>query len=353
MPPGLASLRQPGIAAALGAALLFGAGTPLAKALLASVSPWMLAGLLYLGSGVGLALLRAARRAPRVQLPRGQWRWLAGAVLAGGVVAPVLLMFGLARMPASGASLLLNAEAVFTALLAWFAFRENFDRRIALGMLAIVAGALVLGWPGEARFGEAWPALAVLGACLAWAIDNNLTRKVALNDAAWIASVKGLAAGAVNLASAFALGSRLPAVPALAGAMALGFVAYGISLALFVVGLRHLGTARTGAYFSVAPFFGATVAVALLGEAVDTRLLLAAGLMAVGVWLHLSERHLHRHTHEALAHEHEHAHDDDDAHHRHAHPPGAAGLRHTHWHRHEPLAHAHAHYPDEHHRHVH
>jgi len=344
-------LRQPGIAAALGAALLFGAGTPLAKALLDSVSPWMLAGLLYLGSGIGLTLLRLAQRAPRVQLPHGQWRWLAAAVLAGGVVAPVLLMFGLTRMPASGASLLLNAEGVFTALLAWLAFRENFDRRIAVGMLAIVAGAAVLSWPGEARFGDAWPALAVLGACAAWAIDNNLTRKVALNDAAWIASVKGLAAGAVNLTLAFGLGSRLPAWPALAGAMVLGFVAYGISLALFVVSLRHLGTARTGAYFSVAPFFGALLALLWMGDAVDPRLLTAGALMALGIGLHLSERHIHRHTHAPLAHVHEHVH---DAHHQHDHGDGIeAEVRHTHPHRHEPLAHAHAHYPDEHHRHAH
>lgn len=197
-------------------------------------------------------------------------------------------MFGLARMPASGASLLLNAEGVFTALLAWFAFRENFDRRIAIGMLAIVAGAAVLSWPGEARFGDAWPALAVLGACLAWGIDNNLTRKVALNDATWIAAVKGLAAGAVNLLLALWVGSALPAAPTLAGGLVLGLAAYGISLALFVVGLRHLGTARTGAYFSVAPFFGAVLAVLGLGEPVATGLLVAGGLMALGVWLHLT-----------------------------------------------------------------
>ena len=139
--------------------------------------------------------------------------WLFGAVLAGGGVGPVLLMFGLAGMPASGASLLLNAEGVFTALLAWFVFKENFDRRIALGMLAIVAGALVLSWPGDAQFGNLWPALAVLGACLSWGIDNNLTRKVSLADAGWIAMVKGLAAGAVNLALAFSLGAALPALP--------------------------------------------------------------------------------------------------------------------------------------------
>ncbi len=344
------ALSQPGVAAALVAAALFGAGTPLAKLLLADVSPWMLAGLLYLGSGIGLTLWRLIRRTPKVKLPPRDRLWLAGAVLAGGVVGPVLLMFGLSRMPASAASLLLNAEAVFTALLAWFIFRENFDRRIATGMLAIVAGAVALSWPGQARFGEAWPALAVLAACLAWAIDNNLTRKVALNNATWIAAVKGLAAGAVNLLLALGAGSALPAAPAFAGGLALGFAAYGISLALFVVGLRHLGTARTGAYFSVAPFFGAVLAVAWLEEPVTPSLLVASSLMALGVWLHLTEQHAHVHKHETIEHEHEHEHDE---HHAHVHAAGDAALRHSHRHRHEVLTHTHSHYPDEHHRHSH
>ena len=259
--------RQPGVPAALGAALLFGAGTPLAKWLLDAVSPWTLAGLLYFGSGVGLTLYRRLIRAPAVRLPRNELTWFAGAVLTGGIVGPVLLMIGLTGMPASGASLLLNAEGALTALLAWFAFRENFDRRIALGLGAIVAGAIVLGWPGEARFAGLWPALAVLGACLAWSIDNNLTRKISLVDATWIASVKGLISGTVNLILAFLLGASMPALPNLAGAMAVGLLAYGVSLVLFVVGLRHLGTARTSAYFSVAPFFGAVMAV-LMGDPV-------------------------------------------------------------------------------------
>ncbi len=161
-------LGQTGVLAALGAALLFGAGTPLAKALLASTDAWLLAGLLYLGSGVGLTLYRVATRAPSARLPRGEVAWFGGAILAGGVTGPVLLMFGLTGMPASGASLLLNAEGVFTALLAWFAFKENFDRRIALGMALIVLGALALSWPGEARFAGLWPMLAILGAGFAW-----------------------------------------------------------------------------------------------------------------------------------------------------------------------------------------
>ena len=341
---------RPGIGAALLAAALFGAGTPVAKQLLAEVGPWMLAALLYLGSGLGLTLLRRVRRAPALHLPTRERFWLAGAVLAGGGIAPVLLMLGLTRLPASDTSLLLNAEGVFTALLAWFAFRENFDRRVAAGMLAIVAGAVLLSWPGEARFDAARPALAVLGACLAWALDNNLTRKVALGDATAIAAVKGLAAGAVNLGIALARGDTLPPWPALSGALVLGFAAYGVSLALFVVALRHLGTARTGAYFSVAPFFGALLALVWLGEPPSAPLLGAGALMALGVWLHLSERHEHEHLHEALEHDHEHEH---DAHHAHEHDGAATPVRHSHPHRHAPLRHSHAHFPDAHHRHRH
>jgi drug/metabolite transporter (DMT)-like permease len=339
-----------GVAAALGAALLFGAGTPLAKLLLRDVSPWLLAGMLYFGSGLGLALYRRLVSAAAVRLPQNEVVWFGGAILAGGIVGPVLLMIGLTGMPASGASLLLNAEGVFTALLAWFAFKENFDGRIALGMAAIVAGAAVLSWPGEARFTGLWPTLAILGACFAWGVDNNLTRKISLTDATWIASVKGLVSGAVNLMLALSLGASLPALPNLAGAMVVGLLAYGVSLALFVVGLRHLGTARTGAYFSVAPFFGALLAV-LMGEVVTLPLVVAGALMALGTWLHLTERHEHQHAHPALRHDHEHVHDE---HHQHEHDvPVAPDVKHRHPHWHQPQVHLHPHFPDAHHRHEH
>lgn len=343
-------LRQPGVPAALGAAILFGAGTPLAKLLLHAVSPWLLAGLLYLGSGIGLGLYRYFSKAPAVRLPRHELPWFAAAIVAGGIVGPLLLMLGLARMPAAGASLLLNAEGVFTTLLAWFVFKENCDRRIALGMLAIMAGAVVLSWSGEARFAGVWPALAILGACFAWGIDNNLTRKVSLTDATWIASVKGLVAGSVNLALAFMLGATVPPLPNLGGALLVGFLAYGVSLALFVVGLRHLGTARTGAYFSVAPFIGALLALAM-GEPLTPTLLVAGALMGLGIWLHLTEQHDHPHAHAALAHDHVHSH---DGHHQHAHDaPVAPGTSHRHWHRHTPITHSHSHFPDAHHHHRH
>ncbi|MBT9455421.1 MAG: DMT family transporter [Burkholderiaceae bacterium] len=349
---------DPGVAAALAAAVLFGASTPLAKPLLSQTSPWLLAALLYLGSGLGLWLLRRLRKAPAVCLEAGERWWLAGAIVAGGMVAPVLLMLGLARMPASGVSLLLNAEGVATALLAWFAFKENFDRRIALGMLAIVAGSVVLTWPGaEAARGGIerwWPSLAVLAACLAWGLDNNLTRKVSLTDASYIAMSKGLAAGATNLVLALIAGAQWPGAGTVLAAGLLGFASYGASLVLFVLGLRHLGTARTGAYFSVAPFIGALLSILLLGEPVTGPLLLAGLLMAIGVALHLTERHEHEHRHEPMEHEHTHVHGTGDLHHAHEHdPPVPPGTRHRHGHRHEPMTHSHGHFPDAHHRHEH
>lgn len=345
---------SPGVLATLLAAALFGAGTPLAKLLLAQASPWLLAALLYLGSGVGLFVLRLLRSSPPVELPHGQGKWLAGAVVSGGMVGPVLLMVGLSGMPASSVSLLLNAEGVLTALMAWFVFRENFDKRIALGMVAIVAGGVVLSWPAQARFEELWPALAVLGACLAWAVDNNLTRKVALSDASFIAMVKGLVAGASNLVLALALGAQWPGAVTVVAAGLLGFASYGASLALFVIGLRHLGSARTGAYFSIAPFVGAALAIALLDETLSWPLLVAGALMAVGLWLHLTESHQHFHTHEPLEHSHMHDHGSGDPHHAHAHDePSAPGTRHAHFHRHAAIAHTHAHFPDAHHRHSH
>lgn len=346
------TLRNAGVQAGIASAVLFGAGTPAAKQLLGEVSPWLLAGLLYVGSGFGLGLYRIVRRLPRVRLAREERLPLAGAVLFGGLLGPVLLMAGLAGMPASGASLLLNAEGVFTALLAWFVFRENVDRRIALGMAAIVGGAVVLAVPaGGVEFGSGWSSLAVLGACLCWGVDNNLTRKVALTDATWLAAVKGAVAGPVNLVLAFLLGATMPQATSVVAAMGVGLVAYGVSLVLFIVAMREVGTARAGAYFSVAPFFGAIVALGL-GEPLTAPLLVAAALMALGVWLHLSERHEHEHTHVAVRHDHWHRHDDGHHHHPHT-EPVAGGTWHRHEHVHEAVTHTHPHFPDSDHRHTH
>jgi drug/metabolite transporter (DMT)-like permease len=342
-----------GAALALVAAALFGASTPFAKLLLADVHPWLLAAVLYLGSGLGLLAGRVVgRRAAQERSLRGaEWLWLGAAILAGGIVAPVLLTYGLAQASGSAASLLLNLEGVFTALLAWFVFRENFDRRIAIGMAVIVAGAAVLSWPTESVTTSLAGFAAIAAACVAWALDNNLTRKVSLGDPVQIAMLKGLVAGAVNLAIALGQGAALPPAGALLATGCVGFLGYGLSLVLFVMALRHVGTARTGAYFSTAPFVGAGVSVLVLREPFDIQLVLAGALMAIGVWLHLTERHAHEHEHEPMVHSHRHRH---DTHHQHAHgPDDPSGEPHTHQHAHARLRHSHAHMPDAHHRHWH
>lgn len=336
------------------AAALFGVSTPFAKQLLGEVPPILLAGLLYLGSGIGLLIARLIRDHGwrSVKMPSAELPWLAGAIGFGGIVGPVLLMFGLNRSSAAAASLLLNLESVLTAVLAWVVFRENADRRIVIGMLLIVAGGVVLSWPSGSVSGHDWLGpLAIAGACACWAIDNNLTRKVSASDPLFIAGSKGLVAGAVNTALAVFTGSVFPGADVVAAAMALGLVGYGVSLVCFVVALRGLGAARTGAYFSTAPFLGAAVAIVFFGDTASISFLIAAALMSVGVWLHLTEQHVHTHTHEPLAHEHPHVHDE---HHQHDHDfPWDGQVPHTHPHRHAPVTHRHPHYPDIHHRHRH
>lgn len=340
---------------ALFAALLFGASTPAAKGLLVALPPQVLAGLLYLGSGLGLGVLWLWRHqggsSAEAPLSRHDLPWLSGAILFGGILAPLLLLAGLLHTPASAASLLLNLEAALTALLAWVVFRENVDRRVALGMLVIVLGGALLVWEGRPAWGGLFGPLAIAGACACWAIDNNFTQKVSSSDPIQIAALKGGVAGVVNLAIGLVMSGALPTLPSALAALVLGFFGYGVSLVLFVLALRHLGTARTSAYFSTAPFIGAILSVILWREPLTPFLLAGGALMGVGVWLHLSERHLHMHTHELLSHSHGHVHDE---HHQHAHGPAdAPGEPHTHAHTHEPLVHSHPHYPDIHHRHAH
>jgi drug/metabolite transporter (DMT)-like permease len=348
---------SPGILFALASAVLFGASTPMAKLLLgAGVDPWLLAGLLYLFSGLGLAALLASQRllvipSREAPLRRADSPWLVLAIATGGVAGPVLLMLGLAGTGASTASLLLNLEGLATMLIAWVVFRENADARILVGAAAILAGAGLLSWQGEP--GQAgWSALAIAAACVAWAIDNNVTRKISSGDPVQIAMLKGLAAGSINLFLAFIINhASLPQPALLAGTALIGFLGYGVSLILFVLALRHLGAARTGAYFAVAPFIGTLLAVTLLSEPITVRLVAAALLMGIGLWLHLTESHAHRHRHLPQEHEHRHSH---DLHHEHQHgradPPGEP---HSHRHVHKPVLHVHPHYPDLHHRHTH
>jgi drug/metabolite transporter (DMT)-like permease len=343
----------PGAPLAILSAILFGVSTPLSKVLLDTVDPQLLAGLLYLGAGIGLAIMHAGRAffgipAREAPLRRADAPWLSAVVMFGGVLGPLLLMLGLDRTTASSGSLLLNVEGLATMGIAWLVFKENVDRRLLLGAALILAGAVLLSWQGRGLQLDAGGAL-IVAACLAWGIDNNLTRKLSSADPVLIAMIKGLTAGSVNLCIALARGAAMPASATIAGAAVVGFLGVGVSLVLFVAALRRLGTARTGAYFSLAPFIGAIVAVALLHDPVTMPLIGAGLLMGVGLWLHLAERHEHQHLHAAMEHEHSHVH---DQHHQHGHD-GPITEPHTHWHRHAPMRHKHVHYPDLHHRHGH
>lgn len=343
----------PGVPLALGAAILFGASTPLAKLLMGAVDPWLLAGILYLGAGAGLAIVQWGRPLvglanSEAALQRSDLPWLAAVITFGGLLGPLLLMLGLSRTQASSGALLLNLEGLATMAIAWIVFRENVDRRLLLGAAAILCGAVLLSWNGHG-FRLDTGGLLIAAACLCWGIDNNLTRKLSSADPVQIAMIKGLVAGLVNFALALWLGATLPSAGLLAAGAIVGFLGVGVSLVMFMLGLRHLGTARTGAYFSLAPFIGSILALVLFRETVTLSLVAAGVLMAVGLWLHLAERHDHDHHHDLLEHDHAHSHDD---HHQHAHD-GAVTEPHSHWHRHEPMRHKHPHYPDLHHRHGH
>ena len=343
----------PGVPLALGSAILFGAAAPLSKLLMGAVDPWLLAGILYLGAGLGLAVVHWGRPAlglPKVEavLQRSDLPWLAAVVGFGGVLGPLLLMFGLSLTSAASGSLLLNLEGLATMAIAWIVFRENVDRHLLLGAASILCGAVLLSWNGHGLQLDTGGAL-IVGACLCWGIDNNLTRKLSSADPVQIAMIKGLVAGTVNLALALWAGAAVPGVVFLAAGAFVGFLGVGVSLVMFMLGLRHLGTARTGAYFSLAPFIGAILALALFHDTITLTLLLAGLLMAFGLWLHLAETHDHDHAHEELEHDHAHSHDD---HHQHDHGSKVTG-KHAHWHRHQPMRHKHPHFPDLHHRHDH
>jgi drug/metabolite transporter (DMT)-like permease len=347
--------HREGITEALLAASLFGLSAPLGKKLLGDVSPQLLAGLLYLGSGIGLGAFWITRRrrleSREASIGKADFPVLAAAIGFGGVLAPLLLLAGLQRSPASAASLLLNFETVFTALIAWFVFKENVDARIALGMISIVCGGLILSSTGTTSLTGWTGPLGIVAACLCWAIDNNVTQNISAHDPVQIVALKGLLAGAVNTVLAVTLGSPWPRWDVIGAALLLGLLSYGVSLVLYIRALRKLGTSRTGNYFSLAPFVGAIVSVVLWREPVTLPLLAAGLFMAVGLWLHFAEHHAHWHTHEAIDHEHMHVHDD---HHQHEHgPDDPSGESHSHPHHHEPLEHDHEHYPDIHHRHDH
>jgi drug/metabolite transporter (DMT)-like permease len=287
-------LKSSGFLYALVAAVLFGASAPLAKLFLSNIGPWALAGILYLGAGAGLLVLFVFRSLlfpslTRAPLDRKDLLPLAGLTFSGGILAPIFLMNGLARSEAAESSLLLNLETVFTVGLAWFVFREPFNRRVVAGMALILAGAILLSWPQHALRGGLWGPLFVGASCFCWAVDNNITRMISEKDPLQIAAIKSLVAGATNVTLALGLHGTIPRASLLASAAGMGFLCYGVSLCFFILALRYIGTARTSAFFSIAPFVGTLLSVLLLGESFSPRLFGVGLLMGVGVWIYMTE----------------------------------------------------------------
>jgi drug/metabolite transporter (DMT)-like permease len=342
----------------IAAAVLFGASAPLSKVLLGSIDPLPLAAILYLGSGIGSWIFFTIRkgiqqdRVSEEKLARPDFRWLAGAILAGGVAAPILLLLGLDRTPASTASLLLNFEAVATALIAILFFGESVGRRILWAVGLITAASILLTWNGG-DWGFSLGALAIVGACFLWGLDNNLTRHISGKDPLMIVGVKGIGAGLFSLLIVFILNAPLPSFGLILIGMTVGVICYGLSIQLFILALRGLGSARTGTLFGIAPFVGAALSIIFLKEIPQTFFWVAVPVMILGAWLMLSEDHAHQHTHDPL--EHAHAHSHPDEHHEHGHEGATRAIsgQHTHLHHHQPVMHSHPHSPDLHHRHDH
>jgi drug/metabolite transporter (DMT)-like permease len=343
---------------ALAAAILFGASAPLSKSLLGSIDPIPLAAFLYLGSGLGAWFLFAFRKSVQKNNPseerisRTDIPWLAGAILAGGVIAPILLLLGLDRTPASTASLLLNFEAVATALIASLLFREAVGKRIFLAVGLITLASILLSWNGGA-WGFSFGALAIVTACILWGLDNNLTRNISGKDPLMIVGIKGLCAGGFSLL--LSLGLKIPIPPArvIFIAMLVGVVCYGLSIQLFILALRGLGSARTGTLFGIAPFVGAILSLIFLQEIPQMLFWVSLPIMAVGAWLMLTEVHAHEHTHPASEHAHSHSHPDEHHKHHQGDKEKPFSGTHSHPHQHEPLTHSHVHTPDLDHRHDH
>jgi drug/metabolite transporter (DMT)-like permease len=338
---------------ALLAAVLFGASAPFAKILLGNIAPIPLAGLLYLGSGLSLLIFKIVKKDKHrdTKINKADIKWLLGAIIAGGILAPIVLLFSLQTTPASTASLLLNFETVATTLIAALFFREAIGKKIWLSILFITIAGIVLTLNLDSQWGFSIGAIGIIFACILWGIDNNLTRNISAKDPSMIVIVKGLAGGTFSIFLAYLLKEPLPSLTVSLYALLLGAFSYGLSLLFFISALRDLGAARTSALFGTAPFIGAILSFLIFKNTPGTLLFLSLPFMIIGTYLILKEKHEHTHFHEAISHEHTHRH--NDIHHNHVHENMPKILEHSHEHTHEAMEHEHSHTPDIHHRHSH
>lgn len=344
---------------ALGAAILFGASAPVTKILLGQIEPIPLAAFLYLGSGIGLVVFQSINMILKKQvlseapLKKPDLKWLLGAIIAGGVLAPIILLYSLKSTPASTASLLLNFETVATMLIAMLFFKEYAGRQVISAIVLITLASILLSWDFKNQWGISIGSLGIILACCCWGMDNNFTRNISLKNPFTIVTTKGIAAGSVSFTLALALGNQFPDIKIAVIAMVIGFFCYGLSIVLFVFAMRDLGSARTSALFGTAPFIGTLLSFVLLRDTVNKLYFFALPIMIFGAVLLLKENHEHEHKHKEIEHEHRHNH--MDLHHTHEHDQEEIprDQYHSHSHIHKEMEHAHAHSPDIHHRHEH
>ena len=336
---------------ALLAAVFFGASAPIAKVLLGDIAPVFLAAFLYLGSGSGIALIKLTQWAGsknfEAAIRRGDIPWLVGAIISGGILAPIVLLVGLQSTPASTASLLLNFEGVGTTLIALLFFKEAISRRAWVAILVIALASMFLSTDFTRGFGLSLGALGILLACVLWGLDNNFTRNISGKDPLAIVAWKGLVAGTFSFFLAWFLGNPFPSTRVILGTLGLGFLSYGLSTMLFIRSMRGLGASRTSALYGTAPLAGVLLSIIIFGELPSFLFIVAAILMIGGALLLINEEHSHSHVHTALFHDHSHRHDDL------AHAHDMVDGVHSHEHEHPAEEHEHDHMPDIHHRHGH
>ncbi|MEK6623936.1 MAG: DMT family transporter [Bdellovibrionota bacterium] len=347
-------MKNLGPVLALLSAALFGMSPALTKSVLGEMSPILVAGLLYLGSGLGLLLLLVIQKKSvsaelRRLTPPHRLKFL-GAILSGGVLAPLCLVYGIQLASAFEVSLLLNLESVTTTLIAFLIFHEHVGKRVWAGKLLLIFGGLIITLQPNSGSGFSIPALLVVAACILWGLDNNLTRDVDDLSPSVLAGIKGLIAGLFNVFLALGLGQGTASKYQIIATLFIGSISYGVSLVLFINALRSIGSSRTASYFATGPFLGMLFSVLLLGEQPLSHQWIAAFFMIIGVWALYKENHAHLHTHTSTTHEHKHLHDE---HHQHQHNGTEGPGPHEHAHTHKTLAHTHIHLPDIHHRHRH
>jgi drug/metabolite transporter (DMT)-like permease len=338
------------------AAALFAASAPFSKLILNGMSPLQLAGVLYLGSGISLLIVKLIQKLSHTatgsaRLEKTDYPWLVGAVISGGILAPISLLFGLSITPAATASILLNFEAASTAFIAAIFFREQIGKRVIIALMFLTFASLILSFNSTGRFGISWGAILIIAACVFWGIDNNLTRNISSKDPLVIVIVKGIGAGTFSILLSILMKNPIPSATSILGGFVLGGFSYGISLILFILTLKDIGASRASALFASAPFIGAAISFILFWNLPSLNFLIAVPLMIFGTFLLFRESHVHSHTHEST--EHDHAHSHDDNHHTHEHDNVPKEIIHSHKHLHETIVHTHNHMPDFHHRHMH